>query len=290
MSMGVLISNIQRFSLQDGPGIRTTAFLMGCSLRCPWCCNPENLEANRRAFVRPSRCARTAGSCRFNPQCPALEEGRPLALEDVGACPIGAIGIYGREYTEDELVAAMLADRPFYQDGGGVTWSGGEALLQANALALAMARLHGQHIDQCMESCLVAPSEAVSAVLPYLDRMICDVKLLDPNRFATLFGGDLDVYLGNLRLVCAQVPDVTFRFPVVPGMTDDAENIEAIVTLVDKLRPARFELFGVHGLAESKYRGLRLPFSTFEQVPEARLEDIAALVARTGVPVRIAHL
>lgn len=130
----MLITNIQRFSLHDGPGIRTTVFMKGCSLRCPWCSNPENLNPYPEKYIKK-----------------------------------GINGIYGREYTCDEVYDEIIKDKAFYGSDGGVTFSGGEALLQVDSILPLVRRLREQKITTAVETCLFVPSEKLKEIIPYID-------------------------------------------------------------------------------------------------------------------------
>ena len=148
----ILLTNIQRFSLHDGPGIRTTVFLKGCSLRCPWCSNPENLNPNPEKYVNN-----------------------------------GLSGVYGREYNTDELYIEVVKDLAFY-DGdwssleleempGGVTFSGGECLLQMDRLEPLLERLKAEKIHTAVETCLFAPAYQLSIAIKYIDLFYVDIKI-----------------------------------------------------------------------------------------------------------------
>jgi pyruvate formate lyase activating enzyme len=287
----ILVSNIQGFSLQDGPGIRTVVFLMGCGLHCPWCANPENMEMRRRPFVVASKCHATDGSCTFDSTCVALGDDPALLTEgSVAGCPIGALRVYGEHYTSEALIARIMHDKPYYDDGGGVTWSGGEALLQAAAIEPVMAYLEAAGVDQCAESCLFVPAENLDRALRYLDRMIVDVKILDANRCRDILGGDIARYLQNLETVFARCPQVTLRFPLVPGVTDDEENLSAVAELIAAHHPALVEVFSVHNLAETKYASLKMPFTRFEPAPHSQLEEVVRRFGANGQRVEICQL
>ena len=281
--MGLVVSNIQHFSLHDGPGIRTTVFLKGCSIRCPWCCNPENLSAAPNVFVQESRCLKTnalgGGMVAACETCPFALHGAVDGLS-VSDCPAGAIGVYGRTWEPDELIGELLRDAAFYaQSDGGITFSGGEPLLQAKALAPVMERLHDEGIDLCMESCLFAPTELLEAIIPLLDRIIFDVKILEPQRCRGELGGDVSLYRQNALAARTAVNDVTLRFPVVPGLTDTPGNIPLVAAFVSDLMPDRVEIFGVHNLGQGKYASMGMPYEPFDAVPQERLEEVAGAIA-----------
>lgn len=140
----MLITNIQRFSLHDGPGIRTTVFLKGCSIKCPWCSNPENIKNYPEVYYKD-----------------------------------GVKGIYGKEFSLDEIYAEIVKDRVFYEDNGGVTFSGGESLLYVDELLPLMNKLKKENITIAVETCLFVPRQKLEKVIPYIDFFYVDMKILD---------------------------------------------------------------------------------------------------------------
>ncbi len=227
----IVITNIQRFSLHDGPGIRTTVFCKGCSLRCPWCANPENLEAQPEKYVK---------------------DGKP--------------GVYGRYLSCDELYGEIMKDEIFYrQQGkgagleslpGGVTWSGGEALLQADRLEPLFRRLKEAGVHQCVETCLFVPADRLALAMEYIDLFYVDVKILDRQRCGDILHGNLDRYLANVQTLFEEGKSVVFRVPVIGGYTDDDENIGRIIELIRQYPPLKVELIKEHNLGQSKYISL----------------------------------
>ena len=288
--MTALISNIQRLSFHDGPGIRTMVFFMGCAVRCPWCANPENLKGEKQAFIVGLKCRAAERACPFASDCVALHPDRSLTEEAIDCCPIGAIREYGAEYDNDALLAILLDDRPFYGTQGGITWSGGEPLLHLSSVEPVMRSLKEQGVDQCAESCLFVPSDCVELALAYLDRMIIDVKLVDSKRCKDVINGDADAFLKNLDRVFESGLPVTLRFPVVPGITDDADNIGGIRELIDRYQPQNTEIFSVHNLGQSKYESLHLPFTAFQPAAPERLESVRGFLAAGGQDVSIIKL
>lgn len=189
----MLITNIQRFSLHDGPGIRTTIFLKGCSLRCPWCSNPENLNSYQEPYEKR-----------------------------------GQNGVYGREYTCDELFDIIMRDAAFYIENGGVTFSGGEALLQADLLLPLIKKLKNQKITTAVETSLFVPRKKLEAILPYIDYFYVDVKIMDKVECKKILHGNMDLYRDNLEILTSK-KKITARIPVIGEYTDNEGNIIAIL-------------------------------------------------------------
>lgn len=227
----ILVTNIQRFSLHDGPGIRTTVFLKGCSLRCPWCANPENLELYPEKFVKD-----------------------------------GKKGIYGRYMTCDEIFNEVAKDKIFYgqkeQKGavaglpGGVTFSGGEPLMQVKALEPLLMRLKEAGIHRCVETALFIQDEQLELAIRYIDLFYIDVKILDQKRCKEVLRGDLRQYERNVERLFHVNCTVVFRVPVIGGYTDSEENQEKLVSFLKRFNPVGVELIKEHNLGQSKYLSL----------------------------------
>ena len=259
--MKLLVTNIQRFCLHDGPGIRTTAFLKGCSLHCPWCCNPENISFQPQFYCQKKRCIAVNGvcpygTCTFADQVVTPEKLMSLTAEDVERCKSGAIGTYGQWYTEDELYAELMKDAQFWGHDGGVTFSGGESLLQWNALRSLLDRLKisGTHI--CVETSLYIPHEIVQEALKLIDHWIIDVKLMDEERIRRILGGDIKLYLRNLETVRKGNKTVWFRHPQIKGYTDDSETENSIQMLLRQYPNFVYQVLDEHNLGEEKRASL----------------------------------
>lgn len=290
--VSVLVENIQRFSLHDGEGIRTTVFLKGCSLRCPWCANPENLHAKQEYFFQKNRCIAQDGFCALKMDCPAAANKlHHYTQEEAEQCPLGAIRISGKDWNSKDLAQELLKDRDFFCQGGGVTFSGGEPLLWAEQLSSVWDRLHEEGIDLCCESCLFVPEKNVRLAAKKLDRFLVDVKTLDQDICSKVLHGDLSLYLKNLDLLFGFGKPIVMRFPLVPGITAIDDNIQRVGELVKRYRPERLEIFSVHNLAESKYMGMGYEFQKFKILDDQQLTGIqTAIRSISGIDVQICHL
>lgn len=269
--MGI-IYNIQRFSLHDGPGIRTTVFLKGCPLRCAWCHNPESQSVKPQLSLFAQRCmgcGRCAESCGLH----QLEREHHIDHEAcracgkcAQACAAGALEILGREASAEEIVAEAARDLPFYQaSGGGMTLSGGEPTMQSDFAAQILALAKAQGIHTAMETCGYAPWSSFEKLLPHLDLLLYDVKHLDPARHKTYTGVDNALILDNLRRLCESGKDVVVRVPVIPGYNDQRENIVALTSyLIAMSRPPRVEMLPYNELAGSKYPRLGMVYAPGE--------------------------
>ena len=230
--------NVQRFSTEDGPGIRTTVFFKGCPLRCAWCHNPEGLSPCPELMWYDVRCI-SARDClsacpvdalALTPDGIRIDRAKCTACGDcVAACPAGALEVIGREWTPEELFAEIQKDTVFYEtSGGGVTLSGGEPLAQAD-FVLALARLcceAGIHV--ALDTCGVAAWQRYERILPLVDMVLYDLKIFDASRHQSGTGVDNDRILENARRITATGIPLWIRTPIIPGYTADAANIAAL--------------------------------------------------------------
>jgi pyruvate formate lyase activating enzyme len=280
------IFDVQRFSVHDGPGTRTTVFFKGCPLRCAWCQNPESIAPRPQLLLYPAVCAR-CGACVA--ECDALKtcleggrlaapaEGRPDECRDCGlcarACPTLARRLAGRTVTVAQLLDEALRDRVFYGRNGGVTFGGGEPLAQwpfARALAGALRR-EGVHV--ALDTACVAPPDIVAGIPGRFDLLIADLKAVTPEKHLEWTGGDNAAILDAIRALAVSMKErLWISVPLVPGVHDRAE-LEAMADFVASLGgppPVRFIPY--HRLGDSKYEALG------ERAPAIE-GDVGALVS-----------
>lgn len=257
------IFNIQRFSIHDGPGIRTTVFLKGCPLSCAWCHNPESQHAQPEIMVQTEKCV-GCGACvaicptgaatviegqRVAKPCPAC--GRCLSV-----CPQGALELVGKMMTVDEVMLEILKDQLFYDEsGGGVTFSGGEPLQQPAFLQALLASCcqHGMHT--VVDTSGYAPWPVVEKIAPLVDLFLYDVKLLLDERHLRYVGTSNKLMLHNLqRLV--KISHVQVRIPIIPGVNDDETNLQATADFLKPLPLQGIKLLAYHNYGVPKYARL----------------------------------
>ena len=264
------VFNIQRFSLHDGPGIRTTVFLMGCNLDCRWCHNPEGKRYEIRLQYDRKKCI-GCGACVS--ACPVdvhsvTAQGHAVDFKKctrcgacVEICPTGALSFSGKTYTPQELAKAVLRDRSFFKDIGGVTFSGGEPLLQADFLAETARLCREQGVPSvAVDTAGLLPRSAFEKVLPYVDHFLFDVKAASEEIHIAGTGVSNRSILENLCWLDQQGKNIYIRVPVIPGINDDPEEIRKIGDLVHGLTSVReLRLLPYHTFGREKYETLGDP-------------------------------
>ena len=260
-----LVFNIQRYSIHDGPGIRTTVFMKGCPLSCKWCSNPESQKAHPEIMTYDVRCI----SChKCEEICPAgaiffTEEGRQinwqkcnLCLECAESCPSKAIERVGNYVTVEEVLKEVLTDETFYQNsGGGLTISGGEPLLQWEFVAELCKRAKEKGIHTVLDTCGYSPWGAMKAVLRHVDLVLFDIKHMERAKHKDGTGVDNRLVLTNARKTAALVR-TWFRVPLITGFNDSIDNIRQTADFASALNIERVSILPYHELGSDKYSKL----------------------------------
>lgn len=295
-----MLFDIRRYSIHDGPGIRTTVFFKGCPLHCAWCHNPESQSGRPELMLHPARCI-GCGACAG--VCPngAIHSvaGRWLTERTqctacgrcAEACYAEARQVVGRAYTVDEALAAIERDRAFYaQSGGGVTFSGGEPLAQPDFLLELLRACQSAGLHTALDTCGFAAWEQFERVLPYVDLVLYDLKLMDEDRHRQYTGVSNRRILANLQRLCASGKPVWLRMPLIPGVNDDAANLTAAAAFAAALpgRPS-LNLLPYHNAAEAKYAGLGLPYRLpgVASPDDQAMQAAAAYFTQVGLKVTI---
>lgn len=293
------IFDIQRFSVHDGPGIRTLVFLKGCPLACLWCSNPESQRFGAEILFDLEKCVACGGCVEVCPHRAASGEGDRVRYDRtlcvacgrcVEVCYAEARTMAGRQVTADEVVAEVCKDAPFFaRSGGGVTLGGGEPLAQS-VFALGILRAcRGRGIHTAIETCGHVPWPAIDAILPWTDLFLFDLKHLDALKHRSHTGGDVSRIMSNLRQLAASGARVTVRVPVVPDFNDTLADIRAIADRVVSLGVRDLQLLPYHRLGQTKYRllGRHYGLSGDKSVPDDTLETLRAGAADAGLSVQI---
>lgn len=282
MSINGVIFNIQRFSIHDGPGIRTTIFFKGCSLHCFWCHNPEGLHKDIEIQFYPDRCI-ACGDCVS--ACPEgaqhLENGQRIYDRSrcvvcgkcLETCYTGALEKTGEEVTVAQVMNEILQDRAFYsQSGGGVTLSGGDPLVQRDFTAELLKSCKAEGLHTAVETAVNCSWQLLESILPETDMIMMDLKHMDPERHRQCTGVSNERILANAARLTQMGKPIIFRTPVIPGVNDAPEEIAAIAGFIKKITDEgrragfyqddapRLELLPFHKLAASKYHSLGLDY------------------------------
>lgn len=287
------VFNIQRYSVHDGPGIRTLAFLKGCPLRCLWCSNPESQETAPQLAYNAEKCLGCG-------RCVAVCPQQALRLEQDGVhrerelcdpacracadvCPGQALTFYGRTMTAREVLDKVEEDAAFYaRSGGGLTLSGGEPLLQKDFCLAILEEAEHRAVHTAMESCGQAPEETILAACDKLDYLLFDIKHLDTEAHRKATGMGNETILRNLAAIRNAYPrlPIHLRTPLIPGINDDDTLIRRILDLAQSIHAVRYELLPYHRMGEQKYRYLdrEYPYTGPAQLDAAVLARLRAIV------------
>ena len=267
------IFDIERNSYVDGPGIRTTVFFKGCNLRCAWCHNPESQSAAPQMMFYKNKCT-GCGKCKE--KCPSALEQCDLCGKCTLYCPHDAREICGKEYTVDEVLREIIKDKAFYEaSGGGVTFSGGECMLQIDFLEEILKACKKNGIHTAVDTAGHVSFRSFERIFPHTDLFLYDVKCYDSEQHRHYTGVGNELILENLkRLLLAKVP-VWVRVPVIPSVNDSFEEMENIRSLWDEDgKPEKIELLPYHAMGEHKYTAIGKDVQNFS-VPTA--DDIKKL-------------
>lgn len=291
-----IVFDIQKFCLNDGPGIRTTVFLKGCPLKCVWCHNPESQAKSFELMFRKDKClfcGKCVSSCKR--KCHGFENGEHVFQREkcVGCFSCVTVGCdalkrVGREVTLDEVLSEALKDKIFYeQSGGGITLSGGEPLFQTDFSIELLKKAKENGLHTAIETCGYASKNDVERIAEYADLILFDYKETDGKSHERFTGVDNSVILENLSLLNSLNKEIVLRCPIVPGCNDRDDHFLGIATVANKFKQIRrIELEPYHSLGEGKYACLDKPLATFRQADETeRKRYQTAIAAETDKPV-----
>ena len=249
------IFNIQRFSIHDGPGIRTIVFFKGCPMRCAWCCNPES---------------------------------QSFEIEEMYEA--GRVKTVGRDVTVADVMPEILADLPYYRrSGGGVTLSGGEVLCQSTFAAELLSECKSAGLHTAIESAATLSYDKIERLLPYLDLYLMDIKHMDPAKHKEFTTHDNNLILENARRVAKSGVELVIRTPVVPGFNDTEREILAIARFAKEIGAKEYHLLPYHRLGSDKYDGLSRAYAMKDIEPpeKEKMQYLLSVAERTGIACQI---
>ena len=297
-SKKALVFDIKRFAVHDGAGLRTTVFFKGCPLRCKWCQNPEGLSAKKRPIYFKNSCIH----CRI---CEKVSKENQIEYRDdrpyfnldykegfdnlIKACPSGAIRYDSKEYVVEELLEKIKEDEVFFRNDGGVTFSGGEPLMQGEFLVEILKCCKEEGIHTAIETTMHAPVEIIEKVLPYLDLIYIDLKVFDEKLHEECTGVSSKVIKEHIKYVVESDhrDKVIIRTPLIPTMTATDENVRSIAEFLVGVYPeVRYELLNYNPLAPSKYELVDLEYGLDEKhkmFSKEEMQYFYEIVYQTGL-------
>ena len=272
MNKGVIF-DIQKFSTIDGPGIRTTVFFKGCNLRCAWCHNPESQSKDKQLIFYQNKCT-GCGKCLE--KCPNYLKSCELCGSCTLYCPTHAREIVGKVWTVDEVFSEINADKIFYDtSGGGVTFSGGECMLQTDFLLELLKKCRVNGIHTAIDTAGHVPFEYFEKVIPYTNLFLYDVKCFDREKHKKYVGVYNDLILSNLKRLLSANVDVCVRIPVIPSVNDSEAELASIKDFIySNGKPFGIELLPYHAMGEIKYDALSMPKTHFDVPSEKAMEEL----------------
>lgn len=304
--MGIIF-DIKKFAINDGPGIRTTIFFKGCPLSCVWCHNPESITFKPQKMFNASKCIADQGCTECADACPQTAitfiDGLPFVdgskcnmcgtCADV--CPTLAIEMVGRNMTVDELMKELEKDRVFFDEsGGGVTFSGGEALSQGEFLTEMLDACGKADIHRTLDTTGLAPTPKLMEIAKRVDLFLYDLKMMDTKRHRKFCGVDNDLILTNLRALAEADAEINIRIPLINGVNSDDANVEATAQFIATLpgattKPIWVNLLPFHNIAVKKYErlGESCDLTGMAEPEKDELDHVIGIFAKHGVQARV---
>ena len=294
-----LVFNIQKYSVHDGPGIRTTVFLKGCPLHCPWCHNPEGISRQREIVVLENRCI-GCGQCRLacrygtvipgDGALPPRSEVCELCGACVEACPTQGRQLVGQEVSVSQVLEAVLRDRIFYEDsGGGVTFSGGEPLSQPDFLRRLLEACRERNLHTTVDTCGLARQEDLLAVAALTDLFLYDLKFMDDAKHRRYTGVSNGLIRDNLRALGRVHRQIWVRVPIIPGINDDHADLQAaacFAATVPGVRQVNLLPFHRTGLPKSHRLGQDSPLAGLQPPAAESMKRAVEIFAAVGLAVK----
>ncbi|SFM13631.1 trans-4-hydroxy-L-proline dehydratase activase [Pelosinus propionicus] len=292
-----VLFNIQKFSVHDGPGIRTTIFFKGCPLACQWCHNPESQSYQAEILIDRDRCTQ-CGECEKHCSQQAVWQKNHQLFYDAEKCNAcemcidyccnNAREIAGKEYTVQDVMQEIHKDKPFYeQSGGGVTLSGGEVMIQIDFIEELVKACKEQGITVAIDTCGYAPSDNFLRIIKYVDVFLYDIKLMDSGEHEHYTGRDNALILENLKLLSNHDAVIQLRLPLIEGINTKNEQIQDIIDFIADLNIHSINLLPYHHMGQGKYKKLNCPLPVLERPTDLRLEEIRSMFKQANYKVQI---
>jgi pyruvate formate lyase activating enzyme len=294
-----LVFDLRRYSIHDGPGIRTAVFLKGCPLQCAWCHNPEGMSRRRELIFRPKRCILCDDCLEVCPQGAVSRRGEEIRIdrdrcrvsgECAAICPAEALEVVGREMSVEQVLDEAERDRVFYdRSGGGVTFTGGEPLAQPEFLLELLVACRSRGLHTAVDTSGFAPWSVFERLQPHVDLFLYDLKLMDTTRHRQWTGVSNAKILANLRQLSELGRDILVRIPILPGVNDDEENLRPMAEFLASLRHIPpVELLAYHKIAEAKYAGLGREYALpgVRSPSQERMKAIVSYLCEYGLDIR----
>jgi len=293
------VFNIQRYSIHDGPGIRTTVFLKGCSLNCWWCQNPESQLSGQEMIFWGDRCI-GCGAC--STICPSgaiqIKNGIPITEKEkcilcgkcIEKCPALAREMIGEKLTTEEVIKEIEKDLIFYEEsGGGVTFSGGEPLGQSEFLVGLLNGCREKKIHTAVDTSGYISWEILNKISLKVDLFLYDLKLMDNKRHKKYTGVSNEIILENLEKLSTVHNNIFVRFPVIPGINDDYQNIRKMGEFLSSLKIAQVNLLPYHHIGIDKYRRLGRTYKLVTTQPPSKekLPEVSAILRKFNLNVKL---
>jgi len=295
------IFNIIRCSLNDGYGIRTVVYFKGCNLRCKWCHNPEGLTAKRQIMFYAHKCINCGRCINICPKlCHKMDNGMHiinfknciLCGKCVEICPDNALQLMGKEYLAEELLAEINKDKAYYFETGGVTFSGGECLLQIDFLQEILYLCKEKGINTALETAISVPWENIERILPLVDMFIVDLKIMDSEIHKKYIGKDNFLILENIKKLSYEHNNIRIRIPLIPQINDNDDNLTKSCEFINSIGSGikEIELLKYNNLAESKYKAIDIPYTVFSKesqndIDYKKKKDICRTILNNNIKV-----
>lgn len=293
-----IVSNVQKFSIHDGPGIRTTVFLKGCNLQCLWCHNPETINPCKEIQILSEKCIgcnKCIEICPFNAH--KIQNGKKVFFRQlcktcgncIKGCYAEALVMNGRVLSVDEVLKEIDKDHNYYEaSGGGVTFSGGEPLLQGKFLKELLKQCKRKKYHTAVDTAGNVPWETFKEILPYTDLFLYDIKAIDTEKHISTTGVNNDIILENLKMLAGEGVEIWIRIPVIPGVNDTESSMEGIAAFIDELKVVKVvEFLPFHRIGEGKYKSLGMEYKAkdYGAVPNDLLNTLMGTFENKGLKV-----